>query len=258
MEDTKLRSEPTVVSFKIPWDSNAFKGFCVAVAIMVLLVLLSPLYISTKTDVYNLQGPPPAIILNFGLGDGTGKSAGNLHEEGAAHKGPERQSVLEDAKKKAETVKSKKVVDNPEELSEKIIPVKKLASNSKDSAIAKADDNRNQGVMDGTMVGGGLGTKGSGAGKGYGFGDIEWAGGGNRIVLKNPLPKFPNGVNYSAEIKLRFTVNRDGTVGQIIPLQKADPRLEQAALDALRQWRFNPIKDDIVMVGTIPLTFVLR
>jgi len=78
------------------------------------------------------------------------------------------------------------------------------------------------------------------------------------LSFTKTLPKFPAGVNTNAEIKLKFTVMPDGTVGKIVLLQKAEPRLETAALNALRQWRFNPLKDDRVMEGIIPLTFVLR
>ena len=50
----------------------------------------------------------------------------------------------------------------------------------------------------------------------------------------------------------------DGSVSQVIPLQKADPALEQAAITAIKQWRFNRLSDDKEMWGTIPLTFILR
>jgi len=53
-------------------------------------------------------------------------------------------------------------------------------------------------------------------------------------------------------------VRKDGTVTSMVPLQKADPALEKAAMDALRQWRFNPIQEDIEMEGRIPFTFRLR
>jgi TonB family protein len=44
----------------------------------------------------------------------------------------------------------------------------------------------------------------------------------------------------------------------MILLTKADPALEKAALDALRQWRFNPIKDTVDMIGIIPFKFQIR
>ncbi len=35
----------------------------------------------------------------------------------------------------------------------------------------------------------------------------------------------------------------DGSVGRIIPIQKADTRLEAAAMNSLRQWRFEPLPE---------------
>ncbi|MFW6232997.1 MAG: TonB family protein, partial [Bacteroidota bacterium] len=77
-------------------------------------------------------------------------------------------------------------------------------------------------------------------------------------VLYKKVPKFPDGVSRSAKIKIRFTVLADGTVAQMVPLQKADPRLEKAAMEALKQWRFNRLENGETMVGIIPMTFRLR
>jgi TonB family protein len=38
-------------------------------------------------------------------------------------------------------------------------------------------------------------------------------------------------------------------------MQKGDPMLERAALEALRRWQFNPTGDDKEMVGFITFTF---
>jgi TonB family protein len=102
--------------------------------------------------------------------------------------------------------------------------------------------------------GSGLGRFGAGTGRGAGYG-LEWGGGGNRIVLHKELPKYPSGVNTSAQIKIRFTVLQDGSVGSAVPMQKGEPLLERAALEALRRWQFNPTHDDKEMVGFITFTF---
>jgi TonB family protein len=109
----------------------------------------------------------------------------------------------------------------------------------------------------GTANGGdasGLGRFGSGAGKGAGYG-LEWGGGGNRVVLHKEMPKYPSGVNTSVQIKIRFTVLPNGSVGAILPMQKGDPVLERAAIEALRRWQFNPLNDTKDMVGFITFTF---
>jgi len=74
----------------------------------------------------------------------------------------------------------------------------------------------------------------------YGF-EIDFGGQGKRKIYSSPLPTYPDGVSKEIDIKLRFSILPDGTVGKIIPLIKADTRLEMAAIYSLRQWRFEPL-----------------
>lgn len=74
----------------------------------------------------------------------------------------------------------------------------------------------------------------------FGF-DIEWGGMGTRKIYSYSLPSYPDGVNKEIDIRLRFTIKPDGTVGSINLLTKADTRLENAAINSLWQWRFEPL-----------------
>lgn len=74
----------------------------------------------------------------------------------------------------------------------------------------------------------------------FGF-DIEWGGMGTRKIYSYSLPAYPEGVNKEIDIRLRFTIKPDGTVGSINLLTKADTRLENAAINSLWQWRFEPL-----------------
>ncbi|MBX3043422.1 MAG: energy transducer TonB [Candidatus Kapabacteria bacterium] len=251
--------EDTSLQVKLPWDTNTARGFGISMVFVILFLLLAPYWNLKEAHVRSIQfNSVPLVLLNFGDGDGTGISKGNLTKEGASRKGQEAQSILEDAANPALTKQVKNATQQDDNQISNPIPVKELSSADKVSGTDKGSGSRDIGTRDGVTDGSGLGSRGSGKGMGYGFGDIEWGGGGNRIVLHKPLPKFPVGVNTNAELKFRFTVMPDGTVGRIIPLQKADPRLETAALAALRQWRFNVLKEDVVMEGVIPLTFVLK
>ena len=58
------------------------------------------------------------------------------------------------------------------------------------------------------------------------------------------LPAYPEGVSKEIDVKLKFTILADGTVGRILPLIKADTRLELAAINSLRQWRFEPLPEN--------------
>jgi protein TonB len=83
------------------------------------------------------------------------------------------------------------------------------------------------------------GNKGIGTGN-SGF-DIEWGGNGKRKIYSYSLPEYPEGVNKEIDIRLRFSILPDGTVGTIFPITKADTKLENAAINSLRQWRFEPL-----------------
>lgn len=251
--------ENTALQIQLPWDNNTAKGFGISLAIMILILLFVTNWNINKAHVRSIQfNSVPLVLLNFGDGDGTGISKGNLTKEGDSRKGKTAQSVLEDAAAPAITKQVKNAAEQDDSQISNPIPVKELSTATKVNGSESGSGTRDIGKGEGLTDGSGLGSRGTGKGMGYGFGDIEWGGGGNRIVLHKPLPKFPTGVNTNAELKFRFTVMPDGTVGRIIPLQKADPRLETAALAALRQWRFNVLKDDVVMEGVIPLSFVLR
>lgn len=250
--------QENAVQIKLPWDENTAKGFAIALAMTIVFLLIAPSLRYSNPSYRSIQiNSVPLTLLNFGDGDGTGLSKGNLTAEGVQRKGGEASSILQDAESPSKT-KYSKDVDITDPMMANPIAVSELSSDVKTKGTTTGDGRLDIGVKDGVTDGTGLGSRGTGKGKGLGFGDIEWGGGGNRIVLQKPLPKFPPGVNTNAELKFRFTVLPDGSVGRIIPLQKADPRLEAAAMDALRQWRFNRLNSDIVMEGIIPLTFVLR
>lgn len=105
----------------------------------------------------------------------------------------------------------------------------------------------------------GQGNKADGEGS-FGF-DIEWGGSGTRKIYSYILPDYPEGVRKEADIRLRFTILPDGTVGTIIPVTKADTRLENAAIQSLRQWRFealNPSQKQAEQVAVIVFPYRLQ
>jgi protein TonB len=80
---------------------------------------------------------------------------------------------------------------------------------------------------------------GEGSGK-FGF-ELDFGGKGKRKIYSYTLPSYPAGVSKEIDVKLRFTILPDGTVGKIFPLIKADTRLESAAINSLKRWRFEPL-----------------
>lgn len=93
---------------------------------------------------------------------------------------------------------------------------------------------------------------------GFGF-EIDFGGKGMRKIYSYILPEYPEGVAKEIDVKLRFTILPDGTVGKIFPLIKADARLELAAINSLRQWRFEPLPVNAKQVEqTVIVTFPYR
>jgi hypothetical protein len=80
-----------------------------------------------------------------------------------------------------------------------------------------------------------------------------------RKVLYKPRA-FPE-IQLDAEvnIRLKFWVLPDGTVGEVLPLQRGDIRLERAAIEYLRSWRFTSVSPNQPKVwGIIPITYKLQ
>lgn len=103
----------------------------------------------------------------------------------------------------------------------------------------------------------GKGNKTFGTGS-FGY-DIDWGGQGQRKIYSYIVPAYPAGVDKEIDIRLRFTIMPDGTVGTIIPLIKADTRLENAAINSLRQWRFEPLSPNQKQIGqTAVIVFPYR
>lgn len=258
-QNKQLRSSNQGLNINIPWDSNTAKGFIAAVLILILFFFISPYIKLDDKPTLREHTTVPIELLILGSGDGTGRRSGNLTAEGARSKGQNPTINIEDAQKTPNDVNNKKSTSTNTDLATDFKPVDKMSGEKNPSKVSGSDTKNVGDNKNGDDFGSGLGSKGSGKGAGDGFGDIDWGGGGNRVVLEKPLPKFPNGVRTSGQIVLRFKVLPDGTVTSVVPLQKADPELEFAAVQALKKWRFNPLKEDSpVMIGTIPLTFILR
>lgn len=246
--------EERQIKINIYWEPNTARGFLISLAIFFLLIFLIS-FIKYEPPTLPTYEPKtiPLELINFGLGDGTGLSRGNLSQEGIAHQGKPPANQLEDASIAAAKGGKPSQIDDPL-LAKQITPTNQLSSETgnKDNL---GTGSRDIGKSDGTKEGTGLGETGFGPGVGYGLGDIDWGGGGNRIVLYKVLPRYPQGYNVNAQIRLKFTVSPDGVVTNIVPLQKGDPVLERAAIEALRQWRFNRLKENKEMYGIITFTF---
>ncbi len=106
----------------------------------------------------------------------------------------------------------------------------------------------------------GAGTEPGGLGSNVAYA-VQWAGGGNRKLLSGDVPGYPAGVNVSAQIKLKVTVQPDGTVRSASPAQKGETRLENAAISKVKLWKFEPLlsaQPQIEQVCNITFNFTLK
>jgi len=81
---------------------------------------------------------------------------------------------------------------------------------------------------------------GAGIGRGGGYG-LEWSGGGTRRKISGDLPAYPEGLNVEAQVRLQAIVGADGSVKGVHPIQKANEKLEDAAMTKVRFWKFEPL-----------------
>lgn len=96
---------------------------------------------------------------------------------------------------------------------------------------------------------------GSGLGDSNGFSMI-WLLGGTRRKLSGALPKYPSGVNVEAQISILAVVATDGSIKSVQPAQKANTRLENAAMKELRFWKFEPLRSSAPQIDqTCVVTF---
>ncbi|MEA2096163.1 MAG: energy transducer TonB [Candidatus Cloacimonadota bacterium] len=80
----------------------------------------------------------------------------------------------------------------------------------------------------------------------------------NRKRLTEVNPTYPEGVQQSLKVKLKFDVLPDGSVTNIVVIQKANPQFEFNSLNAISQWKFNPLSEDVVQKGIITFIYELK
>ena len=173
-------------------------------------------------------------------------SFGNSGQEGSSGAQGNKISIIKEIPKQSEKEQSK---DKSPEVKEVDLPV---AVNTEDENVIKPANTEKEISEESTDLNTEASTSNSNNGEegnnssaegNFGF-DIDWGGKGTRKIYSFILPQYPEGVKKEVNIKLQFTILPDGTVGTIIPKMKADTRLENAAINSLRQWRFEALSSN--------------
>jgi outer membrane biosynthesis protein TonB len=90
--------------------------------------------------------------------------------------------------------------------------------------------------------------------------EISWEG-VVREILYDPLPQYPEGLDQEAHIRIKITVLPNGTIGDLMPLQKANATLESVTMKTLKLWRLSPLKPtdpQMNQTAVISFRFVLQ
>ncbi len=87
---------------------------------------------------------------------------------------------------------------------------------------------------------------------------IAW-GGPARTLITGDRPEFPGGVHHGGTVKIKINVDPSGNVMSMVPVEKADSRLEEAAMTAIRTWRFSKLANNYQQVDQqATATFVFK
>ncbi|MCL4551519.1 MAG: TonB family protein [Bacteroidetes bacterium] len=213
-------------------------------AIFVLWLVFTSIGANNQQEDYLLVGFGP------GFGMGGGGAAGQGNQPGSGGLTPETPPEKKVEDKKVDLPKSDQLKDEDAIASPSKKKNEDETSASKVKPLFKSN-NKGDGF--------GYGPEGNGTGGGgFGF-ELDFGGRGVRRIYSYSLPEYPEGVSKEIDLRLRFTILPDGTVSNIIPLIKADARLEMTAINSLRQWRFEPLPSNAKQLEqTVVITFPYR
>ncbi len=255
------RSEPEGITFHIPiaWDGISARSLVYSTCILcVILLLMSTVNVSVdkRNIVRNDTTRIELMDIKFGRGNGKGVSKGDLTEEGATRKGDPTKPLLN----QQTTNPAKGSATIAANQTNTLVPTKNATNSTTTDSIKTKSGSKvaNSGLLDGIENATGKGKIGNGEGKGVGLGTVDWGGGGNRIVLYKPMPKYPDGQNGSPKLRFRIVVSPEGSIITVTSLDKGEPAFEESSMRALRKWQFNKIDSPQNMVGVITFSFQLR
>lgn len=78
-------------------------------------------------------------------------------------------------------------------------------------------------------------------------------------LIKKVEPRYPpiaQSARMEGNVVVDAVIRKDGTVSDVTVLQSSNKMFEQACIDAVRQWRFTPGPQDVVL--TVTVNFTLR
>lgn len=260
-------------------------GLIISVGVHLLLILFAIFY-STKNDQQMRRSYIEVTVGQFASGTAA-EYAREKNEDVATRPNPteaepteeqtEKPTVQEQqVEKSEETSKQVKTPEQEQEVdnepvktpeTEKVDPKKETADEKQEEKTVPSTAEESEEVKEGEKVSGDKrGATGEvnvdqGSGKDptkaapY---ELKWEGNLEREPQVKTLPQY--NAQVEAEIRVRFEVRPDGSVGRIVPLKKMNPELENEVYRTLRGWRFDRLPSSVPQEsqwGTITFHFVL-
>ncbi len=230
------------------YNSTRNISYSVSLALHIIMFILFLLF------TWDIQYPKPDYVeVSFGESGQIGSSgaSGNQIEKLEETAKPEPKKETKEIDTEVKEVELPKAKNTSEE---NIIKPAEKSENPSDQSVTETEETSTSNV-----TAEGQGNEGEGNGS-FGY-DIDWGGKGMRRIYSFTVPEYPEGVQKEIDIRLKFTILPDGTVGNIVPLRKADTRLENAAIQSLRQWRFEALdinQKQVEQVAVIVFPYRLR
>ena len=209
---------------------NSIKNLSFSLSLLIHLLLVL-LFLLLK---FSIDYPPKEYVeLSFGVSGDVGSSGaiGSQIKQVEELSKPEVKDETVDKSKEVKEVELPKAKNTSEE--NVIKPADKMKEKTTSTKTKATEDTKDNVTTEGQ------GNKALGKGS-FGF-DFEEGGLGTRRLYSYIEPSYPEGVHKEIDIRLKFAILPDGTVGTILPLTKADTKLENAAITSLRQFRFEPL-----------------
>lgn len=131
----------------------------------------------------------------------------------------------------------------------KVETPKKSAPRADKSASQPKDDSADSGQS--------VGTAGAQAAGGGGTGPVRIGSGGSLTLLKRVQPIYPRmmeSARIPGTVVLDAVIHRDGTIGDVTILKSSHPEFAQAAIAAVKQWRYTPIPYEGILTVTVNFT----
>ena len=103
-----------------------------------------------------------------------------------------------------------------------------------------------------------VGTAGTqGAGASGGTSPVRIGSGGDLSLLQRVQPIYPRvleAARVPGTVVLDAIIHRDGTIGEVTILKASRPEFAQAAIAAVKQWRYSPLPYEGVLTVTVNFT----